>query len=140
MTTRSTTLTASSASTPSIGLRAGRIALWALQIGLALQFVYIGSLKLGGDPQLVGAFDAIGIGQWFRYLTGGIEVIAGIALLVPSLALFGALALVATMVGAVITHVFVIGGSSTSALVFLVLSAIVVWARRDQLQALVSRR
>jgi uncharacterized membrane protein len=32
---------------------------------------------------MVGLFDAIGIGQWFRYLTGGLEVLGAVALLVP---------------------------------------------------------
>src|SRR5262245_7308885 len=89
--------------------RTGRIALWALQIGLAGMFLLAGSSKLLGDPAMVGLFDAIGIGQWFRYLTGLIEVGSALALLVPSFALFGALALVATMVGAVIVHLFILG-------------------------------
>ena len=60
---------------------------------------------------MVALFDAIGIGQWFRYVTGLIEVGSAIALLVPSIAVFGALALVATMVGAIVTHLFIVGGS-----------------------------
>jgi hypothetical protein len=50
------------------------------------------SSKLAGQPQMVEIFQAIGLGQWFRYVTGVIE--AGSALLlVPSLAFFGAIAL-----------------------------------------------
>lgn len=30
--------------------------------------------KLAGAPAMVGLFDTIGIGQWFRYLTGSLEV------------------------------------------------------------------
>jgi len=29
-------------------------------------FLMVGFLKLSGDPQMVGLFDAIGLGQWFR--------------------------------------------------------------------------
>ena len=61
--------------------RTGRIALWVLQIGLAGMFLLAGSSKLLGDPAMVGLFDAIGIGQWFRYLTGLIEVGSAVALL-----------------------------------------------------------
>ena len=74
-------------------------------------FLLAGSSKLLSAPAMVGLFDAIGIGQWFRYLTGLIEVGSALALLVPSIAVFGALALVATMVGAIATHLFIVGGS-----------------------------
>jgi putative oxidoreductase len=113
--------------------RTGLIALWAVQIALAGMFLLAGSSKLLGDPAMVGLFDAIGIGQWFRYLTGLIEVASALALLVPSFAVFGALALVPTMVGAVVTHLFIVGGSPALPAILLVASAVVVWARRHQL-------
>ena len=47
------------------------VVLWVLQIAAAAMFVNVGFLKLSGNAQLVGLFEAIGIGQWFRYLTGG---------------------------------------------------------------------
>ena len=113
--------------------RTGLIALWAVQIALAGMFLLAGTPKLLGAPVMVGLFDAIGIGQWFRYLTGFIEVGSALALLVPSLAVFGALALVATMVGAIATHLFIIGGSPALPAILLLGSAGVVWARRHQL-------
>ena len=61
---------------------------------------------------------------------GAIEVISAALLLVPSLAFFGALALVVTMVGAIITHVFVIGGSPAGAIVMLAATAAIAWLRR----------
>ena len=70
--------------------RSGLIVLWVAQIALAAMFLLAGSSKLLGAPAMVGLFDAIGIGQWFRYLTGLIEVGSALALLVPSLAVFGA--------------------------------------------------
>ena len=84
---------------------------------------------------MVAMFDVIGVGQWFRYVTGLIEVVSGVALLVPSLSPFGALALVPTMAGAIIAHLFVIGGSPAVPVVLLLGSLAVVWARRDQLLA-----
>jgi putative oxidoreductase len=100
--------------------RTGLIALWAVQIALAGMFLLAGSSKLLGAPAMVGLFDAIGIGQWFRYLTGLIEVASALALLVPSFAVFGALALVPTMVGAVVTHLFIVGGSPALPAILLV--------------------
>ena len=108
-------------------------ALWATQVALAGMFLLSGTMKLTGTPELIGLFDAIGVGQWFRYVTGAIEVVSAAALLVPSLAAFGALALVPTMVGAVATHSFIVGGSAMPATVLLIGSLAVAWARRDQL-------
>jgi len=113
--------------------RSGRIALWAVQIALAAMFLLAGGSKLLGAPEMVGLFAAIGIGQWFRYVTGLVEVSSAIALLVPSFAVFGALALVATMIGAITVHLFVVGGSPAVPVILLLGSATVVWARRHQL-------
>jgi uncharacterized membrane protein YphA (DoxX/SURF4 family) len=82
-----------------------------VQVVLAGMFLLAGGSKLAGAVAMVALFDAVGVGQWFRYLTGGIEVASAVALLVPSLAAFGAVVLVATMVGAIATHLLIIGGS-----------------------------
>ncbi len=119
--------------------RTGLIALWALQVALAGMFLLVGGSKLAGAPAMLALFDAIGIGQWFRYVTGTVEVVSALALLVPSLAPFGAAALVATMAAAVATHLFVVGGSPAPAAVLLLGSLVVAWARRDQLSAVLSR-
>ena len=47
--------------------RVALVALWLTQIALAGMFLFTGGLKLTGAPELVALFDAIGIGQWFRY-------------------------------------------------------------------------
>jgi hypothetical protein len=96
-------------------------------------FLMAGGLKLFGAPEMVALFNAVGIGQWFRYVTGSIEVSSAIALLVPSFAVFGALALVPTMVGAVATNLFIVGASPAIPMVLLLGSAVVVWARWQQL-------
>ena len=119
--------------------RSGRIALWAVQIALAGMFLLAGGSKLAGAAAMVALFDAIGVGQWFRYVTGGIEIVSAVALLVPSLAPFGAIALVATMVGAVATHLFIVGGSPAVPAVLLLGSLAVAWARRDQLSSVLSK-
>jgi uncharacterized membrane protein YphA (DoxX/SURF4 family) len=113
--------------------RSGLITVWVVQVALAGMFLMAGTSKLLGAPAMLGLFDAIGIGQWFRYLTGLIEVASAIALLVPSFAVFGALALVTTMAGAVATHLFIVGGSPAVPVILLLGSAGVIWARRHQL-------
>src|SRR5436190_1204621 len=64
--------------------RIGLIALWAVQLALAGMFLLAGGSKLAGAPAMIALFDGIGIGQWFRYVTGLIEVGSAVALLVPS--------------------------------------------------------
>ena len=92
--------------------RSGVIALWVVQIALAGMFLLAGGSKLLGTPAMVALFDTIGIGQWFRYVTGFIEVGSAIALLVPSIAVYGALALVPTMIAAVAAELFIVGDSA----------------------------
>ena len=118
--------------------RVALVALWLTQIALAAMFVFAGGLKLTGAPDMVGLFDAIGIGQWFRYVTGSIEVVSGVALLVPAWAAFGALLLIPTMAGAVFTHLFIVGGSAVPPTVLLIGALAIAWLRRDQLARVLS--
>src|SRR5258708_5465242 len=118
--------------------RAALIALWLAQVALALTFLMAGGSKLVGTPAMVSLFDALGLGQWFRYVTGVIEVTSGIALLVPSAAIFGAMLLIPTMLGAAAANLF-LGQSPAAPLVLLLVAAAVAWTRRNQLQGLFSR-
>jgi putative oxidoreductase len=113
--------------------RSGVIALWVVQIALAGMFLLAGGSKLLGAPAMVALFDTIGIGQWFRYVTGFIEVGSAMALLVPSIAVYGALALVPTMIGAVAAELFIVGDSAVPPAVLLLGAVGVVWARRREL-------
>ena len=112
--------------------RAAAIALWCAQAASAALFFVAGVSKLAGAAAMVQTFDAIGLGQWFRYLTGGIEAVSAVLLLVPSLAFFGAVVLIPTMIGAIITHVFVVGGNPVPAAVLLLATAGIAWARRPR--------
>jgi putative oxidoreductase len=112
------------------GRSRGKVAfVWTLQILSAAMFLFAGAHKLAGGEDMVQAFAAIGIGQWFRYLTGVLEITGAIALLVPSLAFYGATALIVTMIGAVITHLFIIGGNPAPAVVLLIVNGVIAWTR-----------
>lgn len=113
--------------------RASLIALWLTQVALAAMFLMSGSFKLAGAPAMVGLFDAIGVGQWFRYVTGIIEITSAIALLVPSAAVFGAMLLVPTMLGAIAVNLFIAHTSPLMPLLLLLGAVAIAWARRDQL-------
>jgi uncharacterized membrane protein YphA (DoxX/SURF4 family) len=114
------------------------VSMWILQIGAAGMFLMVGFLKLSGDPQLIGLFDAIGLGQWFRYLTGSVEVLGALFLLIPRLSGLGALLLVGTMLGAVATHLFIVGGSPLMAIILLIVTAIIAWGRRQRTMSLLA--
>jgi putative oxidoreductase len=113
--------------------RASLVALWLTQVALALMFLMAGGSKLAGAPAMVSLFDALGVGQWFRYVTGVIEFSSGIALLLPATAVFGALLLIPTMLGAIVTNLFIVRASAVMPLLLLIGAAAVAWARRRQL-------
>jgi uncharacterized membrane protein YphA (DoxX/SURF4 family) len=109
--------------------RALTVALWIVTVATAAVFVMASVPKFAGAPEMVQTFEAIGLGQWFRYLTGTIELSSAVALLIPSLALYGALALAATMIGAILTHLLIVGGSPAPAIVLLVATSFIAWTR-----------
>jgi uncharacterized membrane protein YphA (DoxX/SURF4 family) len=125
-----------SAAVPSRGLN---ITAWVLAALLAVTFLGAGGAKLAGVPMMVQSFDQIGLGQWFRIVTGLVEIAGAVALLVPGYAFFGAVWLSATMVGAILAHLLVLPTPAAPAIVLLVLSASVAWLRRDQLARVVAR-
>lgn len=119
------------------GRRWTHVAVWIVRGLLALAFLGAGGAKLYGVPMMVEEFHHIGLGQGFRYLTGGLEVAGAILLLLPRKAAFGALLLICIMIGAAITHLFVIGGSPIPAIVLLVLNALVAYSQREQIASVV---
>ena len=119
----------------SVGMRGSskRLCAWALQGVVAAAFFAAGSAKLAGASSMIQMFDQIGVGQWFRIITGLVEIFGAIALLYPGIAAIGGLWLGFTMVGAVVTHLFVLHSSPAAPAVLLALNALIVYLRRDQL-------
>ena len=98
---------------------------------LTIAFVMAGGAKLAGAAEMVAVFDAIGVGQWFRYLTGIIEVGGAAMLWYKPTRVLGALLLGATMVGAVIAHVLILGPSTLPAIILGILTVIVIKFERQ---------
>src|SRR5487761_2633054 len=98
--------------------------LWLLQILTAAAFLAAGGAKLAGVPQMVG------VGQWFRYVTGLLEVLGGIGLLIPRVTFYAAALLAIVMVGAIISHLTVLGGSPAAPIGLLVFSGVIAYFRR----------
>jgi uncharacterized membrane protein YphA (DoxX/SURF4 family) len=106
------------------------IILWILSVLTALAFIVAGGSKLAGVPAMVAIFDKIGVGQWFRYFTGVVELTAGIGLLISRYAFYAALALVVVMIGANIAQLTVLAGSPAAPLALLFFNGIIAYLRK----------
>jgi putative oxidoreductase len=110
---------------------------WAIRIGVAGAFIVFGLEKFPSDSgsMWVDMFHRIGLGDWFRYFTGVVEVLGGLLVLIPRTALIGFTILAVTMAGAVIIVAFVLGHPEDSIFpgVFtLALIGCVVWSRGNR--------
>ena len=112
---------------------------WVLQFLAAAAFLGAGGSKLLGAADMMHLFDTIGAGQWFRYLTGAIEVSSAILLLLPSRAVFGSILLAGTMTGAILTHVVTLHTSPAGPVVLLIVVAAITWLRWDQIRSAAGR-
>src|SRR5215207_1902201 len=116
------------------------IALWTLQVVLALTFAMAGFAKVGGDAAMVEMFATIAIGQWFRYLVGALEIAGALGVLVPRLSGLAALGLLCLMAGATLTNVLVLGTSPLLPIVLMLVSALVAWGCWPQTRTLFTNR
>ena len=115
---------------PAVSGKGRLITLWTLSGLIAVAFISAGGAKLAGVSVMVEMFDKVGLGQWFRYFTGLLEVAGAIGLLIPRYAFYAAVLLAIVMVGAIIAHVAVLGGSPAPAAALLVLSGIIAYLRK----------
>lgn len=106
------------------------IAGWILCVLIAFVFLMAGSMKLVGNQNMVQEFNQVGLGQWFRYFTGLLEVIGAIGVLIPRLSRYAAILLAVVMVGAITAQLTVLQSPPTLPGVLLVLTLIVAWLRR----------
>ena len=106
------------------------IILWTLSVVTALAFIVAGGSKLAGASAMVEIFDKVGVGQWFRYFTGLVELTAGIGLLISRYAFYAALALAVVMIGATIAQLTVLAGSPAAPVALLVLNGVIAYLRK----------
>jgi uncharacterized membrane protein YphA (DoxX/SURF4 family) len=113
-----------------------RTGVWILQIVVAAAFLAAGGAKLAGAPFMVQLFAQIGLGQWFRVVTGIVEIVGAVALLYPRLASVGGVWLGATMFFGALTHILVLHTNPAPAVTLGLLNALIVYLRRDELASL----
>jgi putative oxidoreductase len=81
---------------------------WILAVLLAVVFIFAGGAKLLGARAMVQEFAQIGIGQWFRYFTGILEISGAIGVLIPKYRFGAALQIAMVMVGATTVNIWVL--------------------------------
>ncbi len=85
--------------------KAKNIVGWVLQILLGVLFLMSAVPKLMGDAAAVANFENWGYPDWFLMLTGVLELLGAIGLLIPTTAGWAASGLVLMMLGAAWTHI-----------------------------------
>ncbi len=109
---------------------------WVLRLAACAVFVGVGATKFESQSLWVGMFNDIGLGNWFRYLTGALQVAGGLLMLVPRTAAIGATIAALTMAGAVATHLFVLPtgfGGAVIPLALLIFTLAVGFRRTEEI-------
>lgn len=100
---------------------------WLLAIivaGILLQTLYF---KFSGHPESVAIFQKLGVEPWGRWLSGILELLSGILILVPKTRPVGAFIALGIMSGAILAHLTVIGIASNDDGGQLFLLACITW-------------
>jgi putative oxidoreductase len=109
-----------------------KVAAWTLSIFLALLFLSAGGVKFFNNPVMVQEFAQIGLGQWFRYFTGSLEVAGACCVLIPRVRFLGTLLIGAVMVGATIANLTVLHQPAAAIMtaILLALDLALAWLAR----------
>jgi putative oxidoreductase len=104
---------------------------------VSVLFLMFGIEKLANIGDWKGVFEQIGLGQWFRYVTGIVQISGALLFVVPRTNVFGAALLGATMIGAVVAQMVVLGGVfdaiiPAGMLFFVVIAAAIEFADRPR--------
>jgi len=89
--------------------RTRTVVAWLAQLTVAVILLQTLFFKFTGAEESVYIFTAVGAEPWGRIGSGVIELIASVLLLVPAAAPIGAAFAMASMAGAIVTHLTVLG-------------------------------
>jgi uncharacterized membrane protein YphA (DoxX/SURF4 family) len=107
---------------------------WILRLAVCAVFVSVGASKFESHSMWVAIFDRIGFGDWFRYLTGALQIAGGLLFPIPRTTYAGAALAGSTMVGAIAAHLFILGtgvGGAIIPFILLVFLLIVTFRRAE---------
>jgi len=121
----------------SLGMRQTSPLMTALRAGLTLAFLYFGLRKLGSFSTDVAIYEAIGFGQFPRYVTGSIEVIGAGLLWVRGWEGLAGLLLLGTMIVGLSALLIWVGPPYWHMLMLMVGTGTVAWGYKDQIARLI---
>jgi hypothetical protein len=96
-----------------------------------------GGMKFAGTEQMVQLFDMIGVGQWFRFVTGLCETLAAFLLLFPATVGIGALLGFGVMAGATIANIFILHHDFIHSTIPAIIFAMIAWTYRNEVLKLI---
>lgn len=121
----------------SLGMTKTSPLITALLAALTLAFLYFGLRKLGSFPTDVAIYEAIGMGQFPRYITGSVEVFGAGLLWVRGWQGPAGLLLLATMIVGLSALLIWVGPPYWHMLMLMVGTGTVAWVYRDQITRLI---
>lgn len=83
--------------------------LWACRIIAAIIMLQTLYFKFSAAPESVYIFNAVGMEPYGRIATAIAELIASILILIPATSIFGAVMALGIMIGAIASHLFILG-------------------------------
>lgn len=108
------------------------VLLWIGRILMAALFLFAGTSKLRGTPMMIESFGKYGLGQWFRYFTGSVEIAGALLLLWPKTSFYGALLLMCVLIGAFVAQLAVLHGDVIHVLAFAAVIGSLIWFQRPR--------
>ena len=105
-----------------------RAVVTVVRVLLIASFLLAAFGKFSGDPHAVAMFEALGVGQWMRYVTGTVELIGAVLLTTRRTRLPGAVLLAGVMAGAFLSHLGPVPGNALVPLTLLACIAVVAWS------------
>lgn len=120
---------------------------WVLSIAVAVILLQTLFFKFSGAEESVYIFSTLGIEPWGRIGSGLVELVASIFLLWPTYRWVGALLAAGTMLGAIASHLFVLGivvQNDGGTLFFLavlveVMSLVVFWFNKNSALSFINK-
>ena len=105
-----------------------------MQIIVSIILIQTLFFKFLGLQESVQIFSSLGIEPWGRYLTGILELTASILLLSWRFSLYGAILSAIVMIGAIVSHITILGINDLFYLVLLtlILSVTIIYLRRKE--------
>jgi len=90
-------------------MKLSQVILWLARLAAAAIMLQTLFFKFTGAPESVYIFSTVGIEPWGRLLTGSLELVASVLLLIPVTSIWGAVLTVGLMAGAIGVHFIFLG-------------------------------